>query len=103
MLAGLSGLIGLPAVLLLMPRQIGNRPVKTLRTGLPHDWSFLRVRDFWLLALANMNPERKARKKIFLSESDKKAERKDLAKKMELWVDMLSASNDMGEMIFGNR
>jgi MFS family permease len=54
MLAGLSGLIGLPAVLLLMPRQIGNRPVKTLRTGLPHDWSFLRVRDFWLLALANM-------------------------------------------------
>lgn len=54
MLAGLSGLIGLPAVLLLMPRQIGNRPVKTLRTGLPHDWRFLRVRDFWLLALANM-------------------------------------------------
>jgi predicted MFS family arabinose efflux permease len=54
MLAGLSGLIGLPAVLLLMPRQIGNRPARTLRTGLPQDWSFLRVRDFWLLALANM-------------------------------------------------
>ena len=49
--------------------------------------------------VANMNPERKARKKIFLSESDKKSERKDLAKKMELWVDMLSASNDVGEMM----
>ena len=49
--------------------------------------------------VANMNPERKARKKIFLSEADKKAERKDLAKKMELWVDMLSASNDVGEMM----
>lgn len=49
--------------------------------------------------VANMNPERKARKKIFLSEADKKSERKDLAKKMELWVDMLSASNDVGEMM----
>ncbi len=54
LLAGLSGLIGLPAVLLLMPRSIGNRPVRTLRTGLPNDWTFLRVRDFWLLAIANM-------------------------------------------------
>lgn len=54
MLASLTGLIGLPAVLLLMPRQIGKRPVRTARSGLPHDWSFLKVRDFWLLALANM-------------------------------------------------
>jgi hypothetical protein len=49
--------------------------------------------------VANMNPERKARKKIFLSEADKKAERKELAKKMELWVDLLTQSNDMSEMI----
>ncbi len=49
--------------------------------------------------VANMNPERKARKKIFLSESDKKAERKELAKKMELWIDLLTQSNDMGEMM----
>ena len=54
MLAGLSGLIGLPAVLLLMPRQIGNRPVRPAQSKLPHDWSFLRIRDFWLLAFANM-------------------------------------------------
>lgn len=54
MLAGLGGLIGLPAVLLLLPRQIGNRPVKTLKTALPQDWSFLKIGDFWLLAVANM-------------------------------------------------
>lgn len=54
MLAGLSGLVGLPAVLLLMPREVGRRPVRHRGAGLPHDWSFLRIRDFWLLAVANM-------------------------------------------------
>jgi hypothetical protein len=49
--------------------------------------------------VANMNPERKARKKIFLSESDKKAERKELTKKMELWVSLLTDSSDMSDMI----
>lgn len=53
-LAGLSGLVGLPAVLLLMPRTVGRRPVRRARISLPHDWTFLRERDFWLLALANM-------------------------------------------------
>ncbi|MEQ1494250.1 MAG: MFS transporter [Novosphingobium sp.] len=53
-LAGLSGLVGLPAVLLLLPRNIGLRGIKRGQPGLPGDWSFLRVRDFWLLSFANM-------------------------------------------------
>ncbi len=46
----------------------------------------------------NMNPSRKARKKIFLSESSKKGEREMLAKTLEIWADVLSASDDISEM-----
>jgi MFS family permease len=52
-LAALSGLIGLPAVLLLMPRSAGQRAVRGTGGKLAHDWSFTRQRDFWFLALAN--------------------------------------------------
>ncbi len=54
MLAALSGLIGLPAVLLLMPHSAGQRAVRSASGRLVHDWRFLRQRDFWLLSLANM-------------------------------------------------
>ena len=53
-LAALSGLVGLPAVLLLMPRSAGQRAIRTSSGKLPHDWSFTRQRDFWSLSLANM-------------------------------------------------
>ena len=53
-LAALSGLVGLPAVLLLMPRSAGQRAIRTDSGKLPHDWSFTRQRDFWSLSLANM-------------------------------------------------
>jgi hypothetical protein len=46
----------------------------------------------------NMNPQRKARKKIFLSESSKKGEREMLAKTLEIWADVLSSSEDLSEM-----
>ena len=46
----------------------------------------------------NMNPSRKARKKIFLSESSKKGEREMLAKTLEIWADVLSSSEDISEM-----
>jgi len=47
----------------------------------------------------NLNPERKARKKIFLSESGKKVERKDLKDKLKLWIDLLTAQNSISEMV----
>lgn len=47
----------------------------------------------------NVNPERKARKKIFLTEQAKKGERKGLKKTLEIWKDVLSSSDDVSEMI----
>jgi hypothetical protein len=46
----------------------------------------------------NLNPERKARKKIFLEEISKKEEREQLKKNLEIWLDVLQSSNDMHEM-----
>jgi len=49
--------------------------------------------------LQNLNPERKARKKIFLTEAHNAAERKKLAEKIELWLAVLAISNDVTEII----
>lgn len=49
--------------------------------------------------LQNLNPERKARKKIFLTDETKKNERKDLRKKLSLWLDLLTNSKDITEML----
>lgn len=46
----------------------------------------------------NLNPERKARKKIFLSDAEKKAERNELKKKLVLWLNLLSESGTLDEM-----
>ncbi len=48
----------------------------------------------------NLNPERKARKTIFLTESSKKAERKTVRKTLEIWKNILEgSSDDVAEMI----
>ncbi|HLA59493.1 MAG TPA: DUF5458 family protein [Puia sp.] len=50
-------------------------------------------------AVQNINPERKARKKIFLEETSKKAEREALKKTLQWWSEILSSSDDLSEMI----
>jgi hypothetical protein len=47
----------------------------------------------------NLNPERKARKRIFLSESSKKEERESVKKTLQLWAAVLSSSDDVMEMV----
>jgi hypothetical protein len=47
----------------------------------------------------NMNPERKARKKIFLTESAKKAERESLKKSLQLWAVILNSSESISDMV----
>ena len=47
----------------------------------------------------NVNPERKARKKIFLEESSKKAEREALKKNLQWWSEILSSSDNIADMI----
>lgn len=49
--------------------------------------------------IANMNVERKARKQIFLTDSNKETERKDLLKKIQLWVDLLEDNESTDKMI----
>lgn len=63
-----------------------------------------RVGGFDLLeatieGVQNLNPERKARKKIFLTESGKKAEREELKGKLNLWIELLSAHNNVSSMV----
>ncbi|WP_114789451.1 DUF5458 family protein [Niabella yanshanensis] len=47
----------------------------------------------------NLNPERKARKKIFLEEASKKKEREELKKMLSWWVDILESTDDLGQMV----
>ncbi len=47
----------------------------------------------------NLNPEKKARKKIFLTETGKKAERDALKKSMNLWIELLSEASSVADMI----
>ena len=48
----------------------------------------------------NLNPERKARKKIFLTESSKKLERKTVKKTLEIWKKILKdGGDDISKMI----
>ncbi len=47
----------------------------------------------------NMNPERKARKRIFLTEMSKKEDRETLKKTLEIWSNILSGSDEVSEMV----
>ncbi|MDX2002106.1 MAG: type VI secretion system contractile sheath protein TssC [Chitinophagales bacterium] len=47
----------------------------------------------------NLNPELKARKKIFLTDDSKKQERENLKKTLSLWYELLSESENPAEMI----
>lgn len=49
--------------------------------------------------IQNLNPERKARKKIFLEESGKKEERNQLIQILQLWKNILEQGNDQASMI----
>lgn len=49
--------------------------------------------------IQNINPERKARKKIFLEEASKKEERVALKKTLQWWADVLSSSDDLSDIV----
>lgn len=52
-----------------------------------------------LEGLQNMNPARKARRNIFLTEDSKKEERLELKKRLNLWTDLLESTTDLSEMV----
>ncbi len=47
----------------------------------------------------NLNPERKARKRIFLTEMNKKEDRETLKKTLEIWSNVLSNSGEISDMV----
>jgi hypothetical protein len=47
----------------------------------------------------SMNPVRKAKRNIFLTDASKKEQRAELKKKMKLWIDLLSENNSVSEMV----
>ena len=47
----------------------------------------------------NLNPERKARKQIFLTDDDKKEEREDLKLKLNHWINALEKAGSVSEMV----
>ena len=49
--------------------------------------------------IQNLNPERKARKKMFLLEEQKQQERKDLSEKIDLWLDLLTGNKSITDMV----
>ena len=62
------------------------------------------VGGFDLLEMAiegvqNVNPERKARKKIFLTESTRKDDREDLKRSLQIWSDILSSAASISEIV----
>lgn len=48
---------------------------------------------------ANINPDRKARRNIFLNEDQKKQERSTLAQALSLWKEVLESSDDINALI----
>jgi hypothetical protein len=48
--------------------------------------------------IANLNPERKARKEIFLTDADKKKARLDLQKTLNVWLNILEGSSNVADM-----
>ncbi len=47
----------------------------------------------------NLNPLRKAKKNIFLTDSGKKQQRADLKKKIQMWIDLLAENESVSEMV----
>lgn len=66
--------------------------------------ALLKVGGFDLLettidGASNLNPEKKARKKIFLSEDSKKADRKQLKKRLALWHKLLTETDSVADAV----
>ncbi|HTE02130.1 MAG TPA: hypothetical protein VK668_22735 [Mucilaginibacter sp.] len=86
--------------------EAGYKANEKLQSALPLEESLKtleRVGGFDFLeaiidGIDNLNPAKKARGKIFRTDSDKKGQRKLLKSKMQVWVDLLSDANSIAEM-----
>lgn len=80
-----------------------NKPEQALETATQ---GLERLGGFDLLesmidGVQNMNPVRKARRKIFIEESAKQSEREELKKTLQWWVEVLNSSENLADMVQG--
>ncbi len=82
------------------PRPIAN-PLEHLKTSSEKLTKFggFDLIEASIEGTQNLNPERKARRNIFLAEAQKKAEREKLMKALAVWVDVLESGNDISDMV----
>src|SRR5689334_5878985 len=81
--------------------ELQTRPAQTLEQSLDALYKFGGF-DFLEDAIdgvKTLNPERKALRKIFLTDDSKKGERESLKKKLALWLNLVSESSDLEEMV----
>ena len=78
-----------------------DKPAEVLETSLKKLEKFggFDLLESVMDTVQNVNPERKARKKIFLEESSKKEERAALKKTLQWWSEILNSTDDLGDMI----
>jgi len=80
-----------------------NKPEQALETATQ---GLERLGGFDLLesmidGVQNMNPVRKARRKIFIEEAAKQSEREELKKTLQWWVEVLTNSENLADMVQG--
>jgi len=86
-------------------KEVANVPSgELLKSALTEIQPKIGVDPFDFLAnmiegMENMNPEKKARKKIFMTESTRKKDRQDFLKKLKMWADILSLDQDLYGMV----
>jgi hypothetical protein len=72
--------------------------VDTAITGLAKFGGF-KLLEKSIDGVQNLNPERKARKNIFLNEDGKAEERNELKKKLQLWLDIVQSADETPAII----
>jgi len=75
-----------------------SKPLKETIEALMDYGGFDLIKDT-IEGTGSMDPEAKARKSIFLTESTKKPERDRLKNQLALWLEVVSANNDVSDMI----
>ncbi|HTJ10850.1 MAG TPA: DUF5458 family protein [Dinghuibacter sp.] len=78
--------------------EIEGKPLEQLATALIKFGGFGIV-ETTVDGAQNLNPDKKARKKIFLTEESKAEERKDLLKRLELIRDLLDSADSVPELV----
>ena len=79
----------------------GRQPIEILKSNVDTLGKFggFDLIESTIDGTANINPDRKARRNIFLNEDQKKHERSTLAQALSLWKDVLESGDDLNALI----